>query len=334
MARRHLVAGMPSNNLDLYRFVALPARGRRRRAPVARQADPGDARGGAPRSARSRRWSGATTSSRASARASCMRRSRLHAATGASSRPGDRAGSTPSIPTSSCSRATMLSGRWTRQRRIGAADFPAGLQPGPRRGMQLALGRQQPLAGRAQPVGGDRCRRDARDRRSRRHRARRPTGSWTCGRRPARTGRIRPRSARGRRDLHARLRRLPRLPGRRPATCSRARISARSSRYANSAPIPPGSTPTRPSSAQYQVSELFGARPTIPPFPQDRRLRQPAARRALAARRPTCTTARCRRSPTCCGRRTSGPRPSSAASTCSTSAGAASSRRPATRRSR
>ena len=41
--------------------------------------------------------------------------------------------------------------------------------------------------------------------------------------------------------------------------------------------------------------------------PQDARLRQPAARRHLAARRPTCTTARCRRCASCSTRRRGGP---------------------------
>ena len=52
----------------------------------------------------------------------------------------------------------------------------------------------------------------------------------------------------------------------------------------------------------YQLSELLRGHAAMQftPFPQDRRLRQPAARRPVAARRPISTTARCRRSPICC----------------------------------
>ena len=150
---------MPSNNLDLYRFIRFLLDAGADERLVAGQADPGDRTRPAAGSAGSRSCSIAGTSSRCSARACsraaraccrCWRGSRLGAG------PRRHVQSLQAHPGRHAARQ-----RSTRRELIGAADFPADLQAAPARGHASALGRQQHLARRAQSVGRARRRRDA-----------------------------------------------------------------------------------------------------------------------------------------------------------------------------
>ena len=194
--------------------------------------------------------------------------------------------------------------------------LPVALEPGAARGHAPALGRRQRFGGRAQPERGARRRHHAGDRRSRRRSKRVRDWIWTLPPPPYPFAIDRALAARGAalyRQHCLDVPRRPPLPRRREV--GRACRAGRGDRPDRHRPAPArfvhGGVRREP------VRPVPGLAVPVHALPQDQRLRQPAARRHLGARRRTCTTARCRRC-AICSSRPSGGRPSStAATTCS-----------------
>ena len=304
---------MPSNNLDLYRFIRLPARRRRRRAALAGHADPGDGRPTAPSSA----WSSAQVwryyviprvrEGLISAARGCCRCS-----------PRSRLGTGPGRHLQSLqARSSCVPLRLPRRRRAhtAPADFPVDLPSEAARGHAAALGRQQHLARRAQSLGRDRRRRHAGDASTTTSIGR--VADWLLDLRPPPSPH-RPDAAaveRGRALYMASCAACHGYQERRRLRVRRARSSARSSRTRRSAPIAAASIPTPRRFRQRQLASSSRARPTSSSI-SARPTATPTCRSTgCGCARPICTTARCRRWPTCWRRRRSGRPPSCAAST-------------------
>ena len=169
--------------------------------------------------------------------------------------------------------------RADRRRRL-PGDLPAG----PEDRHAAALGRQQHQGLRAQPLRRLRHRRHAADPRPRlaethgglaRHRR-----AAALQRRLPRPVRRRPRR-RGRAGLRPRLRRLPRRLGAR--LLRRVRRQGHADRRDRHRPRPPRQLHPRPRGQPEPALRRLRRR-ALPDLPQDRRLRQRAARRPLAAR--------------------------------------------------
>ena len=154
----HVVPGMPSNNLDLYRFIRFVLDARRRRAAVARQPDPGDGEPG-PTSIRSSKLVWRFYVIPRVREGLIERRSRLEPLLAAQPAWGPGR-----VDTFNPYKLLLeLARRRARPRRRagGHRRLSRHLRPAPARGHAAALGRQQQFAGRAQSLGRPRRRRDA-----------------------------------------------------------------------------------------------------------------------------------------------------------------------------
>ena len=279
-AQRVMVPGMPSNNLDLYRFIrfVLDAGADERLSPD--KLIPAMQQAGAPLGLIERQVWRYYVIPRVR-EGFIQRRSRLEPFLAAQAAVGARPRrhlqplqARANADTARCHRAR----RAQRRQRL-AVHLPAEAA----RGHAAALGRQQYLARRTQPLRRARRRRHAGEHRSCRHRARRglarrvaPAEEPAPGRRGG--GRARTR------DLHDELRGVPRLPGQRPLRVrgrqARQGRSECDARHRSGAPrfvyrgVPQASA----------RRALRGHTLSVQALRQDRRLRQHAARRAVAAR--------------------------------------------------